>query len=200
MKGLKKAGLSTPSHADPAGHVANRSGIGDNGAAMWITSLHHTLACSLALIASILLAANGARAANTEGGGAFAPAKQKKAKTPGKKPSTSKSKTRKKPSGGSVSGRWRLVSNCNTGKFVIMLNLRQASPTTFSGTTHTISGSTKGTRTKLYGGKISGNRVSYTRGSSWKTYARGTISSNRRRMSGSETGAVWKCKFVATKR
>jgi hypothetical protein len=99
----------------------------------------------------------------------------------------------------SVTGRWRLQTNCNTGKFTIMLTLRQNAPTTFSGTTHTIAGRTKGTKTQLYNGRINGNRVTYSRSKSWVTNAVGTISPNWRRMSGTETGALWTCKFVAVK-
>lgn len=98
-----------------------------------------------------------------------------------------------------LSGRWRMTSKCNTGKFVIILNMSQKSPTTFVGNTLTISGATKGTRNSIFKGQISGNRVTFSRGSTWTTRTTATLSANGRKLSGTERGPLWTCTMIARK-
>ncbi len=103
--------------------------------------------------------------------------------------------------GRSISGTWRLNSTCNTGKFVVMLNIRQKSATRFVGSGQ---GVNSGYRTVIENGRISGTSISFSRrnvkaGARTATHSTGILSADGRRMSGTERSAFWNCKFNARK-
>jgi len=101
-----------------------------------------------------------------------------------------------------LSGRWQVHSKCNTGTFRVRLFIEQVSAHRFSGWSR---GLDTGAISDIFNGRISGNRVSFSRravtGFSYTEHSDAVLTraGGRLKMQGQAKAALWTCRFTATK-